>query len=489
MKKIFSNNKLYLAKQVQEIERLAIKDKGIKGIDLMQKAGAVVFGLIQKYYPHASLVIFCGGGNNAGDGYVVAKMALEAGMQIKLYFLSKPENLRGDALIAYQIYTRAGGIVNQFHPKLVLTHCLVVDALFGTGLNRDVSGNYAEAIRLINLSDCPVIAVDIPSGLNADTGYLMGCVVKANYTASFIGLKQGILTGLAAEYCGEIICDTLDIPDEVFLAVEHASQLITQAVIPTRFQYTHKGDNGHVLVVGGDTGFSGAIRLAAEAALRIGAGLVSIATRKTHAYTINIGRPELMSHAIENMTELTPLLKKATVVIIGPGMGQSHWGQSLFNQVVQTDKPLVMDADALNLLAKKTFSSANWVLTPHPGEAARLLSCSTLEISKDRFSAVAKLQQKYKGVVVLKGAGTLIHCGEEISISTTGNPGMATAGMGDTLSGMIAGLIAQNMSLAKAASTAVFLHGKASDLSAQQMGEIGLLASDLMPYIRKLINE
>ena len=480
---------VYLAEQVREMDRLAIEEHGIPGIDLMRKAGLAVFNTIQKYYLAYDVTVFCGAGNNAGDGYVVAKLALEAGLKVSVCYLSKPENLIGDAYTAYQDYIQAGGEVSEFSSTTFINKSVIIDALLGTGLNRNLSGKYAQAIALINNSTYPVISVDIPTGLNADTGDLMGCAVKADYTVSFIGLKQGMFTGFAAEYCGNIIFDSLNIPEDVFNQTVSSSRLISKSCLPRRHQCAHKGNNGHVLIVGGDNGFSGAIRLAAEAALRVGAGLVSVATRKNHAGLINIGRPELMCHGVEHVDELIPLLEKASVVVIGPGLGQKLWGAEMFYQVVESEKPMVIDADALNLLANKGFSFNNWVLTPHPGEAGRLLKCSTLEIAKDRFKAVSKLQKQYGGVVVLKGAGTLVNTGEEIAISTTGNPGMASGGMGDTLTGMIGGLIAQGMTLENATTSAVYLHGKAADLSAQKQGEIGLLASDLMPFIRKLVNE
>jgi len=480
---------VYLAEQVREMDRLAIEEQGILGIDLMRKAGLAVFKIIQNNYAEYDVTVFCGAGNNAGDGYVVAKLALEAGLKVTVCYLSIPDNLRGDAHAAYQDYIQAGGVASSFSLITAINKGVIIDALLGTGLNRDVSGTYAQAIELINYSACPVISVDIPSGLNADTGDLMGCAVKADYTVSFIGLKQGMFTGFAAEYCGNIIFDSLDILDDALKHIKHSARIISQPCFPKRHQCTHKGNNGHVLVVGGDTGFSGAIRLAAEAALRIGAGLVSVATRQSHAGLINVGRPEIMCHGVEHVDELNLLIEKATIVVIGPGLGQMKWGKEMISQVIVSGKPIVVDADGLNLLANKGFNFDNWVLTPHPGEAARLLKCSTSEIAKDRYTAVSKLQHKYGGIVVLKGAGTLVHTGEEIAISTTGNPGMASGGMGDTLTGMIAGLFAQGLNLESATTSAVYIHGKAADLSAQQQGEIGLLASDLMPFIRKLVNE
>ena len=480
--------KLYLAAQVREMDRMAIEEYAIPGIDLMRKAGQVVFDLIKKHFPSSELVIFCGAGNNAGDGYVVAQLAILAGFEVKVYYLARPEALKGDAQLAYQDFIQAGGIAIAFNNTVRITHCLVIDAILGTGLSREVSGVYAEAISRINESDCSVISVDIPSGLNADTGCVMGNAVKAQWTVSFIGLKQGMFTGFAAEHCGQIAYSSLDVPEKILQTFTCASRLISQPLLAKRHRCAHKGSQGHVLLIGGEAGFSGAIRLAAEAALRIGAGLVSVATRSSHAGYINMARPELMCHGIEDADELMPLLDKATTVVIGPGLGQSEWAEDLFERVIESDLPLVVDADGLNLLAKTPVSRDNWVLTPHPGEAARLLNCTTDEIAKDRFAAVSQLQENFAGVVVLKGAGTLLANTEEIMLSTTGNPGMASGGMGDVLAGMVAGLLAQKLSLSQAATTAVFLHGEAADLAAARDGERGLLASDLMPFIKQLIN-
>jgi NAD(P)H-hydrate epimerase len=484
-----SAENLYLATQVRELDRLTIEKHGIAGIELMRRAGQVLFDVVKQYYSIQHLVVFCGAGNNAGDGYVLAKLALQAGYKVDVYYLAQPTHLQGDARIAYQDYLAIEGRVIPFYSDIEVDKMLVIDALLGTGLNREVSDEHAKAIDLLNAADCAVISVDIPSGLNADTGAVMPIAVKADYTVSFIGLKQGLYTGMAAEYCGEIIYDSLDVPQQVFQQVKYSAQLLTSCHIPKRHRCSHKGHHGHVLLVGGEDGYSGAIRLAAEAALRAGAGLVSIATRKSHATWINNGRPELMCHGVETVSELELLLEKATVVVIGPGLGQNQWAIDLFKRVSASDKPLVVDADGLNLLSKQQSYKDNWVLTPHPGEAARLIQSTTSIIASDRFSAIAQLQKQYGGVTVLKGAGTLIYDGIDINISTSGNPGMATGGMGDVLAGMVAALIAQGLTLKKAALFAVYLHGKAADLSAQQEGEVGLLASDLMPFIRELVNQ
>ena len=479
---------LYRTTQARELDRIAIQERGIPGFELMSRAGYEVFRcIIHKWPDTQSLAVFCGAGNNAGDGYIIAGLALDTGLKVSVYSLSDPVNLKGDALTAYQNYVKANGTIIPFQVEELIDVDVIVDAMLGTGLDRPVTGLYALAIQVINKSPSHVIAVDSPSGLNADTGNVMGCAVKADCTVTFIGLKQGLFTGYAADYCGEISYASLSVPADVFQAVSASAVLVVKTPLPRRDRCSHKGNYGHVLIVGGDWGYSGAARLAGEAALRVGAGLVSIATRTEHAGLMNLNRPELMCHGVGSGEQLAVLLEKASVVVIGPGLGQSDWAKELFTATLKSQKPLVVDADALNLLARFPATNPGWVLTPHPGEAARLLSCSTAEIQQDRFASVSAIQAKYGGIAILKGAGTLIASEDEIAVSTTGNPGMASGGMGDVLSGVLAGLLAQGLSLKNAAQQGVYSHGQAADLAAEKDGERGLLASDLMPYLRRCL--
>ncbi len=487
---------LYRTDQVKELERIAINEYGISSFNLMTKAGYEVFQCVTGKWPNAGAVaVFCGSGNNGGDGYIAASLAHQAGLQVCVYTMATVEKLTGDALAAYQNYVSANGKVVLFDALQPINADVLVDALLGTGLNRSVTGRYAEAIKAINACPVPVIAIDIPSGLNADTGYVDDHAVKADCTVTFIGLKQGLFSGQAAEYCGNIFYTSLLVPDGVFQKVTPSAYRVVHAPMPRRNRCAHKGAYGHVLIIGGDKGFIGAARLAAEAALRTGAGLVSIATRTEHSSIISLTRPEVMCHGVANGVQLSPLLKKANVIVIGPGLGQSEWAKELLITAILTRKLMVIDADALNILANTMFArhklalvSSTRVLTPHTGEAARLLMTTTSMIQKDRFAAAYEIQRKYGGVVVLKGAGTLIASEDDLAISTTGNPGMASGGMGDVLSGVIGALLAQGLSLKDAAQQGVFLHGLAADLAVEKDGERGLLASDLMPYLRKLVN-
>ncbi len=261
-----------------------------------------------------------------------------------------------------------------------------------------------------------------------------------------------------------------------------------QSYLPPRVRDAHKGLYGHVLVVGGDYGMGGAVRLAAEAALRVGAGLVSVATRPEHVTTVNACRPEILCHQISQATDLGPLLARASVVVAGPGMGQSDWSKSLFNKILSAKLPLILDADALNLLSQQPQAVPNAVLTPHPGEAARLLGVSTESVQAERAVATHRLVEKYHSVVVLKGAGTLVQSAQGLAICKAGNPGMATAGMGDVLAGVIGGLVAQGLAISIAAELGVYVHALAADQAAFEGGQRGLLACDLMKYLRALVN-
>lgn len=480
---------LYRAADIKALEQCAIHEHGISAFKLMSRAGDAVFQCLKDKWPDVkSVAVVCGGGNNAGDGYIVAGLALAAGLQVDVYAVSDPEKLKGDALTAYRQYLDAKGRIIRFLSEQWIRSDAIVDALLGTGMDRPVTGLYSAAIDVINRSQSRVIAVDIPSGLSADTGNVMTCAVKAAYTVTFIGLKQGLFTGQAADYCGEICYASLAVPEAVFQIQAPAIYRVIGQAWPRRARYTHKGDNGHVLVIGGDPGYSGAARLAGEAALRVGAGLVSIATRAAHATLMNLSRPELMCHGVETTGQLERLLEKASVIVLGPGLGQSAWAEQLFAIAIDAGKPLVVDADGLNLLAASPVKKLDWILTPHPGEAARLLACSTAQVQQDRFAAVCSLQAKYGGIVILKGTGTLIASAHDLAVSTTGNPGMATGGMGDVLSGVVAGLLAQGLPLKDAAQQGVYNHGLAADLAAEKDGERGLLASDLMPYLRRLVN-
>ncbi len=483
---------LYRAAQVREFDRSAIEECGIPGATLMERAGRAAFEVLRAHWPQARRVaVVCGTGNNGGDGFVVARLAKQAGLDVCVLQVGEKGALRGDARAAHQALYAAGVEVEPFSAPRLKDAELIVDALFGIGLEREVTGAWRAAIEAMNDAHKHVLALDIPSGLDADSGAVFGAAVRASITISFLALKQGLFTGAALSHCGKVVFDDLNVPREIYQRAAPAAARLTADNLPRlklRARDSHKGDYGRVLVIGGDYGMAGAVRLTGEAAARTGAGLVTIATRAAHAPHVSAQRPELLCYGVENTEQLQTLLHKADVIAIGPGLGLSPWAVELFNAVVRTSLPLVVDADALNLLARHPQTRVNWILTPHPGEAGRLLGCASSVIQRDRFSAVQKLHEQYGDVVILKGAGTLVAAeGAPVHVCTAGNPGMASAGMGDVLTGVIAGLIAQGMSLADAARLGVYLHAQAADEAARQ-GERGLLASDLFAPLRKLVN-
>jgi NAD(P)H-hydrate epimerase len=484
---------LYTAAQVREFDRIAIEEYGLPGGDLMERAGARAFHRLQQRWPGVSeILVVCGIGNNGGDGFVLARHALQGGLRVRVLQLGDAERLRGDALTMAAAWQAQGGEIEPYQ-GLPGKPGLIVDAILGTGLERDVDGHWAAAIDEINRHQAPVFSLDIPSGLNSDSGHIMGSAIRAEVTLSFIGLKQGMFTGEGPDCCGEITFDALDVPARVY-----ARQLLTARRIDWgklaelmghRWRTAHKGDFGHLLVIGGGPGYPGSIRLAAEAGARSGAGLVTVATHPQHVATMNVGRPELMCRGVEGMDDLVPLIQRASVIALGPGLGRDEWAERIFVAATGSGLPMVLDADGLFWLSRHPSRRDNRIITPHPGEAGRLLGVSGGEIQRDRFSAVEALQQRYGGVVVLKGAGSLVADGSAHApaLCSDGNPGMATGGTGDLLTGIISALIAQGQELRQAAELGVCLHAAAGDRAAQG-GEIGMLAGDLLPELRGLLN-
>jgi hydroxyethylthiazole kinase-like uncharacterized protein yjeF len=485
---------LYRAEQVRELDRCAIEEQGIPGAVLMERAGTAAHRLLRTRWPEVrDLTVLCGVGNNGGDGYVVARLALEEGLAARVLQLGDPDKVRGDAREMLERFRAAGGAISPFQ-TLPRRTGLIVDAVLGTGLEREVTGDWAAALDAVNRHGAPVLAIDIPSGLHADSGRILGTAVHAETTISFIGLKQGLFTGQGPDCCGLVRFSALGVPARVYsrqiLAARRIDWGQQSSGLRPRPRDAHKGDFGHVLLVGGAPGFSGAIRLAGEAALRCGAGLVTLATHPQHASLLNLTRPELMCHGVEDATTLKPLLARASVVAVGPGLGQDDWSRALWERVCASDLPLVVDADALNLLARNPLRRANWVLTPHPGEAGRLLGSTPAEVQRDRFAALHRLWSTFGGCVVLKGAGTLVggDSRKPPAVCSDGNPGMASGGMGDVLSGVVATLMAQGRDPEEGACLGVCLHAAAGDRAAAEAGERGLLASDLFPWLRRLSN-
>lgn len=480
---------LYTVEQVRALDRRAIDDLGISGFELMSRAAAAAFAWLRKQWPDARhIVVFCGPGNNGGDGYLLASLAQGAGVMAEVIELG--EEVRGDAKLARDTWQQRAGVTCRWSQDGLLPKADVyVDALFGTGLNKAPDTLASTLIERINASGAPIMAIDVPSGLNADTGACPGAAVRADFTISFIAAKRGMYTGHAAAKSGVVQLDTLGLPDVLWQDMPIDASLLDVAHLPPRARDAHKGDCGHVVAIGGDDGTAGAIRLCGEAALRCGAGLVSIATRGDHLMAIHSARPELMVHGVNGPQELETLLARATVLAIGPGLGQHAWGHALWVTALESAKPMVLDADGLNLLARESRLFATpTVLTPHPGEAARLLGLSNAEVQANRFSAARELARRYGAVVVLKGSGSLIANPDgRLNVCPWGNPGMASGGMGDLLTGVIAALMAQGCSAWDAACMGVGWHARAGDIAARE-GERGLLASDLLGPLRLLAN-
>ncbi len=484
---------LYRAAQVHHLDGRAMAEGGIPGATLMARAGAAAFSAARRRWPVAQYwLVVCGAGNNAGDGYVMARLALEGGLTVAVAHLAPPATLKGDAFDAFEAAAAAGVPVAPFDSTSLDGVELVVDALLGIGTNRPVEGVWREAIEAINDCPAPVLALDIPSGLHPDSGQPQGVAVRADFTMSFVGLKRGLFTGSGRHYSGTVAFADLGIPphlyrEEVPAALLDSGQDLA-VWLPSREPAAHKGRYGHVLVVGGDVGMAGAPRLAAQGAARAGAGLVSVATRPAHAPVQAAVVPEVMFRGVDSPADLRGLLRRATVVALGPGLGQEDWGLRLWEAALTFTGPLVVDADGLNLLTRRPRRREDWILTPHPGEAARLLGMEVSQVEADRFAAAEALHRRYGGVVVLKGAGTLVVAEGQCWVCRAGNPGMASGGMGDVLTGIIAGLWAQGLPPAAAARVGVFVHAAAADEVAAERGQRGLMASDLFAALGAWVN-
>lgn len=491
---------LYTAAQTRELDRLAIA-AGTPGAELMTRAGQAAFDALCGRWPEARrIAVLCGGGNNGGDGYVVARLAHAAGLAPQIHFTTPPEALKGDALTMAE-RCRDAGI-----PMIPLTldHLpegvdLLVDGLLGTGLNGALRDEMAALLAALDAMPVPRLALDIPSGLGADTGMPLGAVLSAELTCSFIGLKRGLLTGEGPVHSGELCFFDLQVDRDVYSQVPPDCRVPMpadlHALLPPRRADGHKGHYGHVLVIGGDHGFAGAPVMSAQAAARCGAGKVSLITRPDHVAVVLMRQPEIMVRGVENASEAASLLAAASVIAIGPGLGCDDWGRALLALALESGKPLVVDADALTLMADDDgIGQGDWVLTPHPGEAGRLLGVSAADIQQDRFAALESLATRYGGTVLLKGLGTLIQ-GEDVlgekgrALIRDGNPGMASGGMGDVLTGVIAALRAQGLTSYDATRLGAMIHARAADACAARRGPRGMLATDLLPYLRAELNE
>jgi ADP-dependent NAD(P)H-hydrate dehydratase / NAD(P)H-hydrate epimerase len=500
---------IYTAAQVRALDDFEIKKRRVPGYTLMTRAAEAALRLLRARWPQARRVaVVCGAGNNGGDGYVLARLAQSDGLEVLVLAATPPDKLTGDAHLAQEQWLAAGGRAHPFVADALSGCDVIVDGLLGTGFRAPARAETLAVIRAINSARRPVLALDIPSGVDADTGAVGDDAddagdhaVRAEITLSFVGLKSGLFLGAGPEHAGVVMIDDLGVvaptqgeaQKEFTPLMRRIDEADIAAALPRRPREAHKGSSGRVLVVGGGAGMPGAVRLAGISALRVGAGLVTVAAAAENLAAVSAAHPELIYLPLSSISSLEEPLRAASVVAVGPGLGTGDWAQRLWSQVMRAGVPVaVVDADALNLLAQSPVKlPAEWIITPHPGEAARLLGVETRAVQADRLAAVRELQARYGAVSVLKGAGSLIASGSqdsvELHICDRGNPGMATAGMGDVLTGVIAGLRGQVPDSALAARVGVLVHALAGD-SAAQGGQRGLLASDVVAELRGWVN-
>ena len=492
---------LYTGAQVKEMDHAAIAS-GTLGYALMKRAGLAAFDSIVKRWPGRAICVLCGGGNNGGDGYVVAALAKQAAINVSLYFTTSPDELSGEAKQAAE-YARREQVpmfaIDTLPDAAEMADCILIDALLGTGVNGALSTRYTRVIEWLNAVNAPVFAIDVPSGLSSNTGAAVGAVcVKADATMSFIARKCGLYTGDGRTYAGEMLFDAVGVDKTISCMQSPVAYILDAAHIQLKLgrdSNAHKGSHGCVGIVAGAETMAGAALMAGEACLYSGAGLIRMLTNEANLSAAQTRLPELMTQGVSPHHEsdrkaFSQALDACTALCIGPGMGRGDWACGLIQLALQRECAKVIDADALNVIASSQvrLSNDNHVLTPHPGEAARLLGVTVPEIQSDRYAAVAELQKRYGGVVILKGAGTLVANGDSIWVVPHGNPGMAVAGMGDVLAGIITALLAQGLSLLESAQLAAVAHSAAADRIVAEQGEIGLRPTELFTYTRLILN-
>ena len=511
--------KVATAEQMQELDRKAIESYRIPGIVLMENAGRGATDVIFNTFPDLQkkkIVIVAGKGNNGGDGFVIARHLLNHGISVKVFLLSDPKGLRGDAETNFHIFHRMKGEVisvpsskdYQKVRKDLEKVDLLIDGIFGTGLDAEVRGYYREVIDHLNTLQKPIIAIDIPSGLDANTGKPLGTAIRASLTVTFGLPKVGHLVVPGLDYVGRLKVIDIGIPKNLVEEEKIQTHLLEHEEIKkmlsmSRRPDTHKGDYGHLLVIAGSVGKTGAAAMACEAALRVGAGLVTLAIPKSLNTIMEVKLTEVMTEPLPETPKQTlslrafnPILRlceNKKAVIIGPGIGTFKETQSLILKLIKTlDIPIILDADGLNALATqpKILPAANrsLILTPHPGEMARLIRSTAKEVQEDRIGVTRNFSQSQHVYLVLKGYRTLVATPKgDIFINPTGNPGMASGGTGDVLTGMMGGLICQGFDILPSLQISVFLHGLAGDEMAREIGEKSLVATDIIKKIPFLL--
>jgi NAD(P)H-hydrate epimerase len=522
--------KVVTAEEMRSIDGKTIKVYGIPGAVLMERAGFAVASKIEDIFGRKKVIVVSGSGNNGGDGFVVARNLHNDSWDVKVFLTSKPEELKGDALLQYKAAVKFGVDIQPIKELLVCQlpvitrHSIIVDAILGTGLGKNVTGRLSEIIKFLNNSNVPIVSVDIPSGISSDNGQIMGEAIRADYTITFGLPKRGHLLYPGAEYSGKLFIEEIGFPKELLESEKVKVSLLTKNAVstltPERRRYSHKGNYGHVLIVAGSRGKTGAALMAAKACLRSGAGLVTIGvpdslseifqSRVTEEMTLILpdkGDGTLSANASDMILDF--LNEKADVLAIGPGIGVSADTQKIIKNIIKNStKPMVIDADGVNSIKgeRKVFKKARApvILTPHPGEMARLLQQSgenppsppftkggqrgitvrVNEIEKDRINTALSFAKETGTCLVLKGVPTIIAGSDgKAFINSTGNPGMATGGTGDVLTGMIAGFLSQGMKPVQASILGVYTHGLAGDIAASEKGEHPLIATDIIDKI------
>ena len=489
--------------EMRALDRATIDEIGLPGAVLMETAGRAVAAAAAEHAAGGHVAVVCGPGNNGGDGFVAARVLRERGADAAVYLACAREAVRGDARLHLDALERSGGVVFDVsgaahleeHAAAIAGAAVIVDALFGTGVTRPIEGHAAAVIARINQAPGVVVAADLPSGIDADTGAVLGVAVEADVTVTMGALKVGLASAPGFVLAGEVRVAEIGIPRALIVAQGARAGLVEaddlRAIAPRPAPMDHKGSRGHVLVVGGSPGRRGAARLSANAALRAGAGLVTLAG----AGSGEIGAADpVMTASCDDPGALAALAEGKDAIVIGPGMARGDAGRALVDAALAAGVPVVLDADALNHLAGGTGSghlglervaaaTAPAVLTPHPGEAARLLGVATAAIEADRLAAVRRLAAASRAVVVLKGARTVVCDGtlgdEFVSINPTGGPALATGGTGDVLAGAIGALLAQGVAAADAARLAVWVHGVAGELAGEALGNRAATATDV----------
>lgn len=463
---------------------------------LMERAGRAAAEIARQMLGTGQRVLVAAGpGNNGGDGFVLARHLRQWWYAVTVVFTGEPDRLSADAAAALQQWRAAGGTFQSEWPADPSSFDLVVDGLFGIGLERPVEGRHAALVTRINAARLPVLALDIPSGLHADSGRVLGTAVRATRTATFLALKPGLLTLDGPDHAGAVdVCDLgLDARSLVPTPGHLIDGGVVSASLTRRRRNTHKGTYGNVAVVGGAAGMTGAALLAGRAALRCGAGRVFVGVHAADAPLLDPAQPELMLRQATDVVHMEDL----SVTVLGPGLGQSVTAAELTEQCLRREVPLVIDADALNLVAARppladllVQRRAASILTPHPAEAARLLGCATANVQSDRVAAAVAIAQRYRAAVVLKGAGSICASPDgRWFVNTSGNPGMASAGMGDTLAGIVGALLAQGAAALPALLSAVHVHGLAADRLAQRLGgPLGITAGEVADSARAVLN-